>query len=82
MQQHVSLREANQHLSRYIEAVENGNEIIITRRGQPIAKLSAIPKQRQLTPAQKKIWTKLLASMRKGHALGGKKFNRDEAHER
>lgn len=82
MQQQISLREANQHLSQYIDAVEQGAEIIITKRGQPIARLVAIPKKRQLTAHQKKIWTHLLAALRKGYHLGGKKFNRDEAHER
>lgn len=36
MKQHISLREANQHLSRYIDAVEHGDEIIITRRSKPV----------------------------------------------
>ena len=34
MEQRISLREANQHLSRYIEAVQKGQEIVITRRGE------------------------------------------------
>ncbi|TXF08811.1 type II toxin-antitoxin system Phd/YefM family antitoxin, partial [Pelomicrobium methylotrophicum] len=39
MAQRISLREANQRLSQYIAAVERGEEIIITRRGKPVAKL-------------------------------------------
>jgi prevent-host-death family protein len=36
---HVSLRDANQHLSRYVTAVEQGQEFVITRRRRPVAKL-------------------------------------------
>ena len=38
----VSLREAKQYLSRYIDEVSAGKEIIITRRGTPIARLVPI----------------------------------------
>ena len=82
MQQQISLREANQHLSQYIEAVERGEEIIITKRGQPIAKLSPIPKTHQLSVDQQKTWKRLLTHLQKGYPLGGKKFNREDSHER
>ena len=49
----IGIREANQHLSRYIAAVERGEEVIITRRGQPVARLVPVTKKRQLTPEQK-----------------------------
>ncbi len=32
--QQVSLQEANQHLSRYVAAVEQGGAVLITRRGR------------------------------------------------
>lgn len=82
MQQQISLREANQHLSQYIEAVLQGSEIIITKRGQPVARLLAIPKKRQLTTQQKKTWGNLLQQMRKGHNLNIKKFSREDVHDR
>lgn len=82
MQQQVTLREANQHLSHYIDEVEHGVEIIITRRGQPVARLSPIPKKRELTTTQLKAWQKLLPQLRKGYHLGKEKFQRDQAHER
>ncbi len=80
--QQVSLREANQHLSHYIDEVEQGAEIIITRRGQPVARLLPIAKKRKLTHTQQKTWDNLLKKLRKGYSLGGGKFNRDRAHER
>ena len=50
MKQLINIREANQHLSRYIDAVQNGDEIIITRRGLPVAKLAAYAKSLELDP--------------------------------
>ncbi|MHB1947087.1 MAG: type II toxin-antitoxin system Phd/YefM family antitoxin [Gammaproteobacteria bacterium] len=81
-QQQVSLREANQHLSQYIDIVQQGTEIIITRRGVPVAKILPIPIKRQLSAAQKKIKNQLLTSLRKGYHLGGGKFDRESSHER
>ncbi|MBK6974812.1 MAG: type II toxin-antitoxin system prevent-host-death family antitoxin [Sterolibacteriaceae bacterium] len=45
--------EANQHLSRYIEAVERGEEVIITRRGKPVAKIVRVSSGLRLTGAAK-----------------------------
>ena len=36
---HVGIFEAKTNLSRLIEQVENGQEVIITRHGKPVAKL-------------------------------------------
>lgn len=47
--QTVNIHEAKTHLSRLLEAVEHGEEIIIARAGQPIATLRAY------TPPRKKI---------------------------
>lgn len=80
--QQISLREANQHLSRYIDAVEQGDEIIITKRGQPVAKLLAITPSHQLSLRQKVVWKRLLTSLQKGYHLGGKKITREKLHER
>ncbi len=48
----IGIREANRHLSRYIAAVERGEEVIITRRGRPVARLMPVSKKRQLTSEQ------------------------------
>jgi prevent-host-death family protein len=82
MLKQISLREANQHLSRYVEMVEEGNEVIITRRGQPIVQLTRVAKKRQLTPVQQRVFKRLMARMCKGYNVGGKKFDREAAHER
>ena len=81
MKQHVSLRDANQHLSRYVEAVERGEEIIITRRGKPVAKITRIVTAQRLTAAQKAIRERMLMRMRKGYHLGGRVPSRELLHD-
>jgi len=44
--QTVNIHEAKTHLSRLLEAVEHGEDVIIARAGQPIALLSAYPPPR------------------------------------
>lgn len=78
----IGIREANRHLSRYIAAVERGEEVIITRRGQPVARLVPVPRKRQLTPEQKAARARMLARMRKGYSLGIGRIDRDKLHER
>ena len=78
----IGIREANQHLSRYIAAVERGEEVIITRRGRPVARLVPVSKKRQLTPEQKAARKRMLARMRKGYPLGIGRIDRDSLHER
>ncbi len=78
----IGIREANQHLSRYIAAVERGEEVIITRRGRPVARLVAVPGKRQLTPEQKAARERMRAAMAHGYRLGGGPIDRDSLHER
>jgi len=79
----ISLREANQHLSQYIEEVNAGKEIIITKRGTPVARLMPIKqKSASLNETQKLAWERLSKSMKQGYALGGMTFDRNLAHER
>lgn len=78
MKQQISLREANQHLSRYINAVERGVEVVITRRGTPVAKLVGVTKEQKVTPEQEAALKSLFAANWK---LGGYRFNRGELYE-
>ena len=43
----VTLADAKAHLSNLLNRVEAGEEVVITRRGQPIARLSQVDKPRQ-----------------------------------
>ncbi|MFO1433087.1 MAG: type II toxin-antitoxin system prevent-host-death family antitoxin [Candidatus Competibacteraceae bacterium] len=82
MEQHISLREANQHLSRYIEAVQQGHEIIITRRGQPVARLVGITSKKVLSIGQQEARKRSLERMNRGYPLGGQPISRNELYER
>ena len=81
MEQRVTLREINQTLTRYVKAAEEGERIVITRRGKPIALLSPLPQaeERSLTPAQEAALERLLSQ---SHHLGGQAPSRDDLHER
>jgi prevent-host-death family protein len=54
----ISIREANQHLSRCVDAVQDGAEIIITRRGVPVARLIGLQKSSGLPLHSLPIWSK------------------------
>jgi prevent-host-death family protein len=77
----VSAREANQQFSRLLAAAANGEEIVITRRGKPVAVLAPY-RQAPLTPEQKKAIEELVEMMKRGLGKGARRFTRDEMHER
>jgi prevent-host-death family protein len=83
MQRSVSAREANQQFSRILRDVEAGTEILVTRRGRPVARI--VPAQpsgeRRLTPAQEAALERTRQRLEKGWDLGGGKFNRDELYD-
>lgn len=70
----VTLAEAKTHLSHLLDQVETGEEIIITRRGQPVARISPVEKTRHpiktlakfrsRMPHWRKSSTELLREMR------------------
>ena len=83
MTQMINLREANQHLSKYIRSLKDDDEIIITRHGKAVAKLVAITEQKKLSPAQQEALQRLLdLNKSPGIHLGGQRLNREELHER
>lgn len=58
----VSVAEAKARLSALLDAVERGEEVEITRRGRPIAKLSPLPPPRR--PLDLEAIRRHLASLR------------------
>lgn len=77
----VTLRELNQHVSRYLKAVEGGEALIVTKRGKRIARI--VPEtdavdERRNDPAYKALCEVL---DRPGH-LGGRDWRREDLHER
>jgi prevent-host-death family protein len=76
----VPAREANQRFSKLLAEAASGEEIVITRRGTPVAKL--VPATTLTSEAERdKAIERMIELMRKGLRLGGRKFTRDEMHE-
>ncbi|HKS87934.1 MAG TPA: type II toxin-antitoxin system prevent-host-death family antitoxin [Stellaceae bacterium] len=76
----VTAREANQSFSRILQEAEHGGEVVITRRGRPVAVLSPFSAQR--TREREEAIEHIVKLMREGEALGRRRFTRDEMHER
>jgi prevent-host-death family protein len=81
MSQTITLREANQAFSRCVREDEAGEEITITRKGRPVARLVPVGGKRVLTPEQEAARARALARMKKGWRLGGERLNRDELYD-
>jgi prevent-host-death family protein len=83
MRKSVSAREANQHFSRILRDVEAGAEVVVTRRGQPVARIVPEPSsgERRLTAEQEAAHARSMERLRRGWDLGGGKFSRDELYD-
>jgi prevent-host-death family protein len=82
MSKTLTLRDANQSFARCVREVEAGEEIVITRNGNPVARLSPINQRRVLTAEQQAAWERLSAAMEKGWDIGAGPLDRDALHER
>jgi prevent-host-death family protein len=71
MEEQISLREANQHLSRYVKAVEQGVKFLITNRGVPVARLIPVEKERTLNAEQQIAFKRTVTRMKRGYSLEG-----------
>jgi len=79
----VSARQANHELSALLSCAERGEEVLITKRGKPVAVLSPYRPAR-LTAERKKAIQRAIDVMAKGLSWGNalQPFKRDEMHER
>jgi prevent-host-death family protein len=50
----VNIHEAKTHLSRLVERVEAGEELVIARAGRPVARL--VPYRPRATPREPGLW--------------------------
>lgn len=82
MSKTIRLREANQAFARCIREVEAGEEYVITRKGEPVARLVPIPGRRILTPAQQAARARARARMEKGWPIGAGRLDRAALHDR
>jgi prevent-host-death family protein len=78
----VSAREANQGFSKLLQAVVEGEEVVITRRGKPVARLAPIQDGASDGEWQAEI-DQLIEHWREGIDLGEPAaWTRDELYER
>lgn len=79
----VGAREANQRFSHFLrEVMEQGSEVLITHKGHPVARLAPLEKASD-EKAKRRSLAKLLKLLKKGAPVsGGRRFTRDEMHER
>ena len=49
----VAIRELKNHLSKYIHRVQNGEELIVTSRGKPVARLMPPSEEKQAPMSEK-----------------------------
>jgi prevent-host-death family protein len=82
MSKTISLRDANQTFARCVRAVEAGEEYVITRNGEPVARLVPIVGRRVLAPAQQAARIRARARMEKGWPLAAGRLDRAALHER
>jgi prevent-host-death family protein len=77
----VTAREANQAFSRILGEAEGGEEIVITRRGRPVAVLR--PWKQPMTPERQAAIERISRLMREGVSLGGGPYytSRDELYD-
>lgn len=81
MSKTITLRDANQQLSRCIREVEAGEEFVITRKGKPVARLIPTGGKRVLTTEQQAARARALAVMEKGWPINAGPLNRDELYD-
>jgi prevent-host-death family protein len=78
----VSARDANHGFSDLLSQVERGEEVLITKRGQPVAVLS--PYRPAMTAERRAAIEHAIKVMAKGLPWGDalRNFTRDDMHER
>jgi prevent-host-death family protein len=62
----VGVRELHDRLSEYLKRVEGGQEVLVTRRGQPIARISAAESRDPLTELAERGLVRLPERRRSG----------------
>ncbi|MDE0060023.1 MAG: type II toxin-antitoxin system prevent-host-death family antitoxin [Defluviicoccus sp.] len=78
----VSLMTANQQFSRLIREVEGGEDIVITRRGRPVARLVPHREDKTADPEWAAAYERMMARLEQGVSLGGLSVRRDELYDR
>ncbi len=67
----LSSREANQNFARVIRAAAGGEEVVITRRGVPVAKVVPVTAEDNAAAERKAAIERTRERLKKGFSLGG-----------
>ncbi len=78
----VGAREANRSFSKILREAENGKTVTITRNGRPVARLEPVDLRPKSEEERKAAHKRLMELLDKGLPLGGRRYTRDEMHER
>jgi len=79
----IGAREANRSFSKILREAEGGKTVTITRNGRPVARLEPIQKLRKSSPDRDRAIAEMVDAMKNsGLHFGGRRFTRDEMHER
>lgn len=81
MSRTITMRDANQGFSRCIREVEAGEEFVITRKGEPVARLVPIDGKRTLSPEQEAARARALAVMKTGWSIDAGPLDRDQLYD-
>lgn len=77
---YVGAREANQKFSKLLAEVQDGQTVIVTKRGREVAQIVPVSDRRD--PDRERAAAELRKAFSGGFRLGGRRFTRDEMHER
>ena len=77
----VSAREANRRFSDILGRAAQGEAVVITRRGKPVAQLTRY-NAATVSADREAAWDRLTALLEIGLPLGGETFDRDALYER
>jgi prevent-host-death family protein len=80
----ITARDANHQFSRVLREVAAGKEFVVTRNGQPIARIIPEPNLdgvRHLTPEQEQALDRSLVMLRQGWRLGIARVDRAALHD-
>jgi len=77
----ISAREARRRFSELLSRTADGEVVLITRRGKPVAQLAPY-RVAAWNEDRLRAWDRLIASCERGLSLGGHRFERDSLYDR
>ena len=83
MDKELRLEEASEDVTRLVQEAENEGEIVITREGQPVARLRPVTFKPKLSGEEReRAIERMEQRMARGWPIGAGPLDRDEIHER